>query len=298
MSAVATTKLRKKIRDRRARRKRRIRRRPINVLASVFTTLCLYCGVVSIFASIRGNYERAVYLIVVAFVFDILDGSVARLTKSVSEFGRELDSLCDLVAFGVAPAVLIHTYFFPEGTAAAPGRLTSVLAILFVICGALRLARFNVYQAEQRLIFTGLPIPVAGGTLASFVLFANYFALDNALWLLCPLAVGLSYLMVSTVHFPKDKLKLFVLAPRHAFRMLATSAIAIALFHYASTRSPAVVLFPLGMAYVFFGIAHETLNYVKRRKRGVGEKETGLDTQSSEPPPGGPLPESKTGERL
>jgi len=187
---MTTSKFRKRIKERRSRRKRRARRRPINVLASLLTTLSLYCGVVSIFSSIGGRYEKAVYLILLAIVFDMLDGSVARLTHSVSEFGRELDSLCDLVAFGVAPAVLMHVFFTPQPRAV--GHITSVLAILFVICGALRLARFNVYQSNQRMIFTGLPIPAAGGTLASFVVFVDYLDLPAAPWLVVPLAAGLS----------------------------------------------------------------------------------------------------------
>ena len=241
-----------------------MRRRPSNVLASLFTTLSLYCGVFSIFTSIAGQAERAVYLILLALVFDTLDGSVARLTKSVSEFGKELDSLCDLVAFGVAPAVLMVTTVGPQdaATGGAPGRLNAVLAILFVICGALRLARFNVYQSEERQIFTGLPIPAAGGTMATFVLWARHLQLEGSIWLLEPLALGLSYLMVSSIRYPKDKLKLFVLAPQHAFRTLAVCGATIALFHYAWTRSPAIVLFPVGMAYVLFGILYELVTFL------------------------------------
>ncbi len=262
-----TTKFIKKLR--RPRRNRNKRRRPINVLASVLTTLSLYCGLVSIFASITGHFDKAVAFILFAIVFDTLDGSVARLTKSVSEFGKELDSLCDLVSFGVAPAVLIFTSFLPEGAEISKeaGRLSAIPAIFFVICGALRLARYNVYQSGRRDVFTGLPIPAAGGTIAVFVLFARYFEIQGAVavWLLALLTLGLACLMVSSVHYPKDKLKLFVLAPQHAFRMLGICAIVIAIFHYAMTRSPAIVLFPLSMAYVLFGIVDELIVRVKQR---------------------------------
>lgn len=284
----------------RSRRKRRLRRRPINVLASVLTTLSLYCGVASIFASIGTQYEKAVTWILVAVVFDMLDGFVARLTKSVSEFGKELDSLSDLVSFGVAPAVLVYTSFLPSESqlTVAASRINVIPAIFFVICGALRLARYNVYQSGQRDVFTGLPIPAAGVTVATFVLFARYLTLPGAVWWLNGLTLGLSYLMVSTVRYPKDKLKLFVLAPRHAFRMLAICAILIAIFHYAT--SPVVVLFPLAMGYVAFGLGNELHGYVKRRGEGVGAgegKEADQPEPSSRALPESP-PASKSGDPL
>jgi len=293
--AISKPRLIKKIK--RPRTKRRVRRRPINVLASVFTTLNLYCGVVSIFASIGEQYEKAVYLILAAIVFDILDGSVARITKSVSEFGKELDSLCDLVSFGVAPAVLIYTSFPPEGAelTTAAARVNSVPAIFFVICSALRLARFNAYQSDQCNIFTGLPTPAAGGTIAAFVLFARHFELQSAVWLLAALALGLSYLMVSTIHYPKDKVKLFVLAPRHAIRMLGICAIVIAVFHYAT--SPAIVLFPLVMSYVLFGVVDEVYKYLKQRSRDTSRATAGHEALSPEAAPDS-SPVSKGGDLL
>ena len=97
----------KKRRSRRFRQRKR-RRMPINVAASVITTFALYCGIASIFAAIRDDFELASYWILAAILFDMLDGTIARLTKSVSDFGKELDSLADMVAFGVAPAVLIY----------------------------------------------------------------------------------------------------------------------------------------------------------------------------------------------
>lgn len=244
-------------RTKKSRLKRQSKRRPINVLASAITTFSLYLGLSSIFWAIRQDYEKAAYLILGAIICDMLDGTVARITKSISDFGKELDSLCDLVSFGVAPAVLIyHAYWYEEQLAGTPqGRIGAVMAIIFVICTALRLARFNVFQSAQRESFTGLPSPAAGGTVASFVLFVNYFNLHVAFWFLGPLTLMLAYLMVSTVRYPKDRIKKgFVLAPQNAFRMLAISAIVIAVFHYAITHHPVIVLFPLCMTYVLFGI--------------------------------------------
>ena len=227
------------------------RRRPINVLASLVTTMSLYLGLSSIFASIQENYEAAAYFILGAIICDMLDGTVARMTHSISEFGKELDSLCDLVSFGVAPAVLIYHAYLYEGQqmGSAVGRAGSVVAISFVICAALRLARFNVYQSDRRDSFTGLPVPAAGGTVASFVLFMEYFELNVAYYVLGPLTVLLAALMVSNVHYPKDKMKkVFVQAPALGFRILAMSVVVFAVFHYAITHHPVIVLLPLAMA--------------------------------------------------
>ena len=178
---------------RKPRRRRDIKRRPINVIASALTTFGLYCGIASLFASIRGDYTKAAYLILAAIVFDILDGSVARMTNSISEFGKQLDSLCDLVSFGVAPAVLIYAAYLNEEVQGRPiiEGIGPFLAIIFVICGALRLARYNVYQSQVRDFFIGLPIPAAGGTVATFVLFMHYFERTVGFWVLGPLALVL-----------------------------------------------------------------------------------------------------------
>ncbi|NIA13695.1 MAG: CDP-diacylglycerol--serine O-phosphatidyltransferase [Nitrospiraceae bacterium] len=269
------------------------RRRPINVLASLLTTISLYLGLSSIFASIQQNYEAAAYFILGAIICDMLDGTVARMTHSISEFGKELDSLCDLVSFGVAPAVLIyHAYLYEEQQmGSAVGRAGSVVAICFVICAALRLARFNVYQSDRRDSFTGLPVPAAGGTVASFVLFMEYFELNVAYYVLGPLTIALAALMVSNVHYPKDKMKkVFVQAPAHGFRMLAMFVVVIAVFHYAITHHPVIVLLPLALAYVLFGVVDESLVWLKARRKALAQSSSG---ESSSGPS-----VSKSGERL
>lgn len=236
-----------------SKRKRAGNRRPINVLASAITTLNLYCGIASIFAAIEGHYENAAYLIFAAIVLDTLDGTVAKMTKSVSEFGKQLDSLCDVVSFGVAPAVMIFTVYLPEEVNLA-SRTGAVMAIIYAICTALRLARFNVYQAEIRDYFVGLPSPAAAATIASFVLFTEYYEYHVAFWVLGPLTLSLAYMMVSTLRYPKDKMKSMVLAPRHGFRLLAICAVAIAIFDQASRHSPSIVLFPMAACYCLFGV--------------------------------------------
>lgn len=256
-------------RRQRIKKKRLARRRPVNVLASVLTTVSLYCGIGGIFASISGKYTVAAKYVLAAIVFDVLDGAVAKLTRSVSDFGKELDSLADLVSFGVAPAVLIYTAYLHQERLSGPFiyKTGSVLAVIYVICGALRLARFNVYQSEQREYFTGLPIPAAAVTIASFVLFTQTLGLDVAFYVLGPLTLLLAGLMVSTVRYPKDKLKYFILAPRNAFRLLVLCVAAIAAFHYASEQlSPVVALFPLTATYLLFGLADTAFTVVRRRQ--------------------------------
>jgi CDP-diacylglycerol--serine O-phosphatidyltransferase len=258
--------LKRKNRRRRSTRLRS-RRRPINVLASALTCAGLYCGMASILSAIDQKYNTAAYFILAALIFDMLDGTVAKLTKTTSEFGKQLDSLADLVSFGAAPALLIYTAYLREEYASGSALRIygSLVAIIYVICGALRLARFNVFQAEVRDYFTGLPIPGAAMTVASFVLFTDYYGWNVAFWVLTPLTLGLAYLMVSNVRYPKDRMKSMVLAPKSAFRWLFGFAFIIAVVHYAIQESPSLVLFPVAAFYVLFGVGDETYAWVRRR---------------------------------
>ena len=261
---------------------------PINVAASVITTFALYCGIASIFAAIRNDYEVASYWILASILFDMLDGTIARLTKSVSDFGKELDSLADMVAFGVAPAVLIYNAYLLESAATESGAapMGSMVAIIFVICAALRLARYNIYQAERQDLFVGLPSPAAAGTIASFTLFVQYFEFHVAYWVLGPLTVALAGLMVSTVRYPKKTMRVFVLTPRKALRFLVLCGVGIAVFHYALQYHPAIVLLPLGMSYVLFGVVNELYVFLRRRRFGAA-------TESSEETSSEVLPDQK-----
>ncbi len=265
------------------RRRRRLSRNPINVLASAITLLNVYFGVASIFAGVNGDYAKAAYYILLAIIMDMLDGSVARMTHSVSEFGKQLDSLSDVVSFGVAPAVLIYSDYLAvdKGMKSMYSHTGAVIASIFVICGALRLARYNTFQSEMRDYFVGLPIPAAGGTVAAFVLFMHYFELNVAFWTLGPLTLALAYLMVSTVRYPKDKMKQFVLAPRNAFRLLVVFAAALALVRFAMDKSPATVLFPVAALYVLFGIGFEVYHRFVLRPAPTA-------SPSSEDPPSPP----------
>ncbi|NUM55099.1 MAG: CDP-diacylglycerol--serine O-phosphatidyltransferase [Candidatus Hydrogenedentes bacterium] len=272
------------------RRRKMNRRRPINVLASGITTLNLYFGIAAIFAAIEGmglkdsaeqalQFQKAAYFILAAMVVDTMDGAIARMTKSVSEFGKQLDSLCDVVSFGVAPAVLIYTMFLPGETGYFL-RTGAFIAIIYAICTALRLARFNVFQSEMREYFIGLPSPAAAATVATFALFTIATNFTPSFWVFGPPMLALAILMVSTVQYPKNKMKSLLLSPRLGFRFLVVCAVAIAVFDMARRKDPALVLFPVTAAYALFGIGDTAYRRFFRRSASSSPGGAGSSTAS------------------
>ncbi|MDX2174979.1 MAG: CDP-diacylglycerol--serine O-phosphatidyltransferase [Candidatus Sumerlaeia bacterium] len=186
------------------------RRRMVYLLPNLFTSASLFCGLLAIVRAAGGDYTQACYLIIASGVFDALDGPVARITRSASSFGQEYDSLADLVAFGVAPAFLMLQKLNAIGASAELHRWAPNLALgacgLFVICGAIRLARFNIQVArEERKMFTGLPIPGAALVVVSAFLFVETYMAETKMLhrVILLLMIGLSGLMVSTIPFPK-----------------------------------------------------------------------------------------------
>jgi CDP-diacylglycerol--serine O-phosphatidyltransferase len=145
----------------------------IYILPNLFTTASLFSGFYSIIASMKGMYEIAAWTILIAMVLDGLDGRIARMTRTTSKFGGEYDSLADLVAFGVAPAILSYHWALMSF-----GKWGWLASFLFVTCGALRLARFNVQTAiiDSR-VFNGLAIPAGAAVIATAVLL--YFKLGG-----------------------------------------------------------------------------------------------------------------------
>ena len=166
-------------------------------LPNALTTLSLLCGCYSIFQSYNGNFGKAALLIFFSFLLDGLDGKIARLTGSVSPFGKEFDSLSDIVAFGVAPGVLVY------GWGLWNLKIGWGVVFLFIACGALRLARFNVSRDLSH--FQGLPIPGAALFLASFYLFSRKVNLPPTEIPLVIMLLFLSFLMVSTIPYPSFK---------------------------------------------------------------------------------------------
>lgn len=177
------------------------RRRTRAAVPSFFTLLNLFCGFIAITQVAEGKLDTACWLIVLAGFFDALDGMMARLTNSQSYFGVELDSLSDIVSFGVAPSFLLFEFGLKDF-----GPLGLIVASLPAICGAVRLARFNTSFTEKRDYFTGLPIPVQAAFVVALILnfsdaekFARYS--PNNLSMLIPIVIVLSGLMVSAIRF-------------------------------------------------------------------------------------------------
>ncbi len=194
---------RARLRAYRAQRRQRIRRPiPRAAVPSFFTLMNLFSGFLAITQIHEGRFDYACWLIVLAGFFDMLDGMMARLTNGTSLFGVELDSLSDVVSFGVAPAYLVYAFNLK-----AYGTLGLIIAALPVICGAVRLARFNVqFDGEKREYFQGLPIPAQAAALVALVLNAEGVDLLERLTpgdfpVLIPVVFVLSALMVTNIPF-------------------------------------------------------------------------------------------------
>ena len=185
-------------RRRRWQELRERRRQGIFLLPSLLTTGNLFCGFFALLLTVENRYTEAALAIFVAMVMDLLDGRVARLMKATSQFGLEFDSLADVVSFCVAPAFLVYSFAL-----SVLGRPAWFGAFLFVICGALRLARFNVYTGTaDRRYFVGLSTPAAAGVVCAAVLLLQ--GAPATRWLLVSIAVGtylVALLMVSTFRY-------------------------------------------------------------------------------------------------
>lgn len=216
----------------------------IYVLPNLFTTANIFCGFYSATHAIRGEFTIAAYAIVVASIFDLLDGRLARLTRSTSKFGAEYDSLCDLVSFGVAPGLLMYLWALEPF-----GRLGWAAGFLFATCGALRLARFNV-QANivEKNYFQGLPIPMAAGIVASSVLaFTDLDWESRGSWGLLVMTFGLALVMVSNFRYRSFKdLDLKERMPFH-YLLIGVGVIAVVFLR------PEVMLFIMFLTYATLG---------------------------------------------
>ena len=245
--------------------------RGLFVLPTLFTVGNLFCGYLSIWCSIRGTFEIAAYLIIIAAVLDLLDGRIARLTNSTSEFGSEYDSLADLVSFGVAPAVLAYSWGLSDFF-----RLGWLASFLFVVCGSMRLARFNIQtHVVDKKYFVGLPIPAAAGAIATLVL-ATPERLVDRVWMagLLGLTIVLSYLMISTIRY--RSFKDLDLKRRRPAWILPVIALAFAVIAFRPTQS----LLVLALVFAASGPVAKLLGFFRRRKHpepGNGKRETGKE---------------------
>jgi CDP-diacylglycerol--serine O-phosphatidyltransferase len=229
--------------------------RGLFILPTLFTVGNLFCGYLSIWSSIRGTFDLSAYLIIAAGILDALDGRIARMTRSTSAFGEQYDSMADLVSFGVAPAVLAYSWGLADFH-----RLGWMVSFLFVVCGSMRLARFNIQaHVVDKRYFVGLPIPAAAGTVATVVL-ATPERLVSRLWMggLLGLTIVLSYLMISTIRYRSFK-DLDLRRRRPAWILPA-----IALFFAIVAYRPPIALAVLALVFVASGPIGKVLAMLRR----------------------------------
>jgi len=218
-------------------------RRGIYVLPSLFTIMGLFAGFYALIAAIQGKYELAAWAIIAAAIFDMLDGRVARLLHAETDFGAELDSLCDMTSFGLAPAVLLYLW-----SLTTLGKLGWLAAFLIAACSALRLARFNVrHDVQDKKYFQGLPTPATALLIASAVLFHEQSHLHPIPWLWGLTGAILAWLMVSNVRFVSGKD--IDLKQKRSFAVIVIMLIALVLL----MADPYRILFAVFLAYVLHG---------------------------------------------
>lgn len=234
-------------------------RKGIYILPNLFTTASLFFGFYSVIASIGGDFSRAAIAIIISCILDGLDGKIARVTNTTSKFGAEYDSLSDLVAFGMAPAILAYSWALVSF-----GRYGWLAAFLFVVCGALRLARFNVQIGiMDSKVFNGLAIPAAAVVIATAVLFFYYLGGEGQFNHVSVLAgtVVLSLLMVSNIKYYSFKdMDFFSRKPFMTFVLIIFVLIVIVL-------EPHIMLFVMALAYSLSGPVWMLVKVAKKQNQ-------------------------------
>ena len=243
-------------------------RKGIYVLPNTLTLCGMLFGFYSVLSSLKGNYVHASWGIIFAAIFDGLDGWVARLTHSTTKFGIELDSLSDLVAFGVAPSVMLYKWSLQSY-----GRIGWAAAFMFLACGALRLARYNVQMGSaESKSFTGMPIPGAAIITSALVIFfyeiGEYLPGKNIYILF--ITFILAVLMVSTLRF--RSFKSIDMGARRGYQVL----IGVAGFLALIVAKPHEVL--ILMAYTYLGSAFVGLAMSRLRRKEPTESVGAADS--------------------
>jgi len=238
--------------------------RGIYLLPNLMTTAALFAGFYAVIAGIQGNFEQGAIAILIAMIFDGLDGRIARMTNSSSAFGAEYDSLADMISFGLAPAILIFQWALMDF-----GKLGWLVAFIYTVGAALRLARFNtqVGKADKRY-FQGLPSPAAAALLASFiwVVESNQINLVITPIIALVLTVFGGLMMVSNTRF--SSFKELNLKDKVPFVTL----IVIVLVFVIITIKPAMILFLLFLGYAASGPIITLLTLKKTRAMRKGHK--------------------------
>lgn len=244
-------------------------RKGMFLLPSSFTVLNIWCGFYSVSLAVNHNYEPAALLIGIAMVLDTLDGRIARLTHTASEFGVQFDSLADVITFGIAPAVLAYQWVFFDFDVHSIARLGWMICFVFLICAASRLARFNVQKTAgnpDKRYFVGMPTPAAAGMVAATVYcFPERISDDYAAIAALFMMAVLSFLMVSRIRY--RSFKDINLREPHPYRMVVLLALALVMLWFYLAKS----LITLASIYLLSGLVGAILS--RKRK------------STTEPPP-------------
>ncbi len=225
------------------------------LLPNLLTASSVFVGVLSIIASSKGEFEKSSILIFLAMILDGLDGRVARMTNTTSKFGVEFDSLADIVSFGVAPAMLLYFYVGHEF-----GKFGAMVSAMYVVFGAIRLARFNVStNLTEPNIFIGLPIPGTALALVIWVMFFKEYNLNEYVISILIFAIIISILMVSNIRYPS--FKKFSLSRTNILKLLISSVILFSTLYIFPIEG---FLF-LITSYIIFGIIRAIYNLASRK---------------------------------
>jgi CDP-diacylglycerol---serine O-phosphatidyltransferase len=225
----------------------------IYIFPNLFTAASAFLGVISIIASTSGQFEKAAVYILLSLIFDGLDGRVARLTNATSKFGAEFDSLADIVAFGVAPAML---FYFSVGH--MYGKLGSLMCAMYVVFGAIRLARFNVMiGVSEPSVFIGVPIPTAAVVVSMWILFYKEHAFMHGFEWIMMIGLGvLSFLMVSNIRYPS--FKKIDMHKGHIIKILVYLVIIFSLLYLYPIEVGTLLI----TAYLSYGLIRGIYNFI------------------------------------
>jgi CDP-diacylglycerol--serine O-phosphatidyltransferase len=244
------------------------RRRAVYLIPNLLTTGNLFSGLFAILSVLNEQYLAAAIAILVALVFDMLDGKSARWTNTTSPFGVEYDSLADVVAFGVAPGLLIYSWGL-----SSHGMVGAAVMFAFVACGALRLARYNVMAASsESRYFTGLPIPAAASVIATLIIFDHHvvgLSSESKPLPVLIMTLVLAFLMVSTVKYRSFK-DLKFKRGHHVFNYLVWAILSLMLV----VAWPQLMLFLVFAGYAALGPLEKVVSLAARAlgKRSPGDQ--------------------------
>ena len=229
------------------------------IFPNLFTAASTFLGMIGIIASSGGHFEKAAIYILLSLVLDGLDGRVARMTHTTSKFGGEFDSLADVIAFGVAPAML---FYFSIGYQF--GRLGALMAALYVVFGAVRLARFNIMSSSiEPSVFIGIPIPGAAVVLSMWILTYLKYDFLQGFEIVILIALGvLSVLMVSNIRYPS--FKKIDLKKANIIKVLVVLIIIFSILYLYPVESTTLLI----TAYLFYGVIRAIYNFtIAKRKK-------------------------------